>query len=651
MNPFWNRRAAGSSAIPVASAASLNAYLAGVSGTGGGPVVLEYGTYSITEAVIIPDGVGLDMNGSAFSVAWAPSAALADDSTNAAVKFGTPAITGTVNTTLAARAKPLASSVVVTSATGIVAGMYLDLSGTNANDEGLAEGANMITTDLVQVASSYVSGTTIPLAWPTITWHAAGHTVKSVVGPVANCGIYNGSILAPGGTLAVGVLARYCRNFKMESLAFQGFSKAGIVLDKGSFMFDVCDIRGRGELNSLVFLDPAHLGRVTKFYSDGGLRSHANGVRRGDIQVNQDSYHVYIDGEGGVLNHTSCALWAKHGHDVKVKNIVARDADPGDAYTRCVASGEHQTTSFFGIFQTGSSPIPWANFFGGITLDDLTVSDPTTATVVGHDLWAFVLHDAYSFEGNNITVRNTRGLTNVRGVFCKDTSGVLQNVSVQGVHYGMRMEGSFGIDGMVRNYAYGAMINPVDGNDGIGLIFGADPTLPPVIFDNVSLSSNEGIRWDSASTVTIPTLIITHARVNGFSWPFIVPAVNKTGADVGQIGEFAELEPAAAIIADTPRLRTPTDQTRNKVVIATGPFDLRADGYVCFVAPLPQSEPFQVRVRAADAIQPGDFIEVDLADGGNTKPGAKAASSATAHCRAISYKAAGAEAMVRVTAC
>jgi hypothetical protein len=79
----------------------------------------------------------------------------------------------TPSTTLNGAVAASATSIIVTSATSITALMYLTLDSNTGPFNG----------EVVQVASGYVSGTTVPLTWPTRFAHATAATVNGATAP------------------------------------------------------------------------------------------------------------------------------------------------------------------------------------------------------------------------------------------------------------------------------------------------------------------------------------------------------------------------------------------------------------------------------------------------------------------------------------
>lgn len=448
------------------TAAQLNAALAAAALTASERnekiVELGYGDFAWEAQILRPSYVYIKGQGSGTRCTATWTAGADDPDAGAMIKSVGTLDTATVNTTLTARAVKGQYTISVNSATGITANMFLNVNGNNGGDDmpAMSDGTSVVLSEIVQVASSYVSGTTIPLNAPLAQVHGTGVAVRRVI-PVQGGGVCDMTLRGSQGgvTTAVGVLHRYAIRTKVSGIFGEGFSRAGIEMDAVHHYTSPC-YWNWGNTNCWYFLSSTFHGDVSGFAgADGVARVHASGIPRGAFFMRRRNTNVRI--HHGQLNCGAWGLFHAGGVHCKFEALHIRNMDLTQSdYDRWVNSGEHLNGGNIGVgLGSGPAPLTLAEFAFDCTYTDIIIEDLTAPGTAGwadsalYRARAWYFHDSRNVLGSNVHCVNSNAVSNVAGPLCSDSEGVLPGLMVKGHNHGWTM-GNFYVDVKLTDYRY-----------------------------------------------------------------------------------------------------------------------------------------------------------------------------------------------------
>lgn len=586
-------------------ATAINAAISSVAALGGGVVRLTESEYRISSKLVMQSNValvGTESGGTQLlrAASWLPSGA--DDPTNCMVQVAGAVVGGGFSSTLSARANRGDTTLTITTTAGMAVSRRYRLQGNNANDEGMSEGANQLTTEIVEIAS-VDSGTAVTLKWPCQVHHASGHTVVEVttVSDVVLAGL---RLSAEGGSHAAGVHVRMGERVRMFDLDVSGFSRAAIDCDHGAWDVQIDGVYSRGEVNSIVAMDSAHGFSVRGVRcSPSGLRYHAAGVARALLWVPNDcNAGKFTDCE---LRRGTQAIAIRSGHNIHVANTTVDDFVPDEGYTRQVAAGEHTGGSQFGIVTGGANPSDYNARTQGVTMHRVSVGECFTTNAAA-EFYCFFLHDTYQGVFDGLRAQNTgKGNTSsgnlMRGLRATDCGSTLANYVCKGYLRGLVLKGTTGLD-KVLGYTYDFTAGTGNGEGGLEI----DIAVAPSAFRDVWINANFPFLFGT----TKPPHLRIHRFTNASAGTYadeVQLLCNKTGGIVNVMGGVYEIDQATSpAISGIVQFKTPTGVVgRNTCVVIAGN---TADGEVCLAALLPQRCTARVRNEGA-ARAPGGLLE------------------------------------------
>lgn len=395
--------------------------------------------------------VGLGDGRTRVRAGFSPSSADADEPTNALVR-----VRGSLtafSTTLSARVPRDQETAALTSVAGLDSTFRVQGHNDPADEQtGVSSGDIVVLTELFEVAS--LSGSTATLTGPALQHHSttnggAGEavTVRGVqtVDDVVIEGI---DFLAPGGTLAVGVLADYTRRLKIRDCGVEGYSRAALLLRLGTREFEIDGIDDRGETNCVLELSSAMLGSWRRIRSRAdGLRFHALGIPRGKVRYRDRITEVRGGGDSH-LRRGCRGMWIVGGIDISWRDLfisdfldtelVAREPD----FTEVLAPG----------IQEGTGPITKNENGKNWRANDVHLTNCRQSTVGFVDALgsasrtAWFIHDQQDMQYDNISVindglgPNTSG-RNTTGFRIQDANGQIGRMFVKGCNWAVRDTG------------------------------------------------------------------------------------------------------------------------------------------------------------------------------------------------------------------
>ncbi len=565
---------------------------------------------------------------------WTPDVGLADDPTNALVLAQGTVSTATVNTTITAAARRDSLSITVASATGIAAGMWLRLQGYNApggDEPQMSDDTNNILTEMVKVAASYVSGTTIPLSTPVNQSHNSGCTVAAVT-PIQDFATRGIRFDAAGGTHSNGMLIEYATNVEIADVSAKGFSRFVIEPRLGTREITIDGLDLYGEVNGAVNFDSAMLGRARGiFCHEGGLREHAHGIPRPLLWFQERSTSIRVS--DCTLAHADGGIRLWGGHYLHFENINILDMDS----TQWIALDAHLLGGITGSgIDMGAggvgAPYPDAAFGYGCTFTNVHLTNCRHPTTGVH--CALHYHDWFGAMFSNITITNTglAGYTTGRGmagVVMKDCIGRFDSLTIRGCQEAIITGNVFAIVDI--DYL------ELDGVDGAGnqnatwiYLDHVNPSSPlnqsPRI-SRLKLSNTAGdIRFGSQFAANpdwnfhIDEMVTDGTTIHTNVW--LVDNNSGTGCAVGDI---MMLDPASA--AGTRKIKPPTGAVGGCVVVASA--DVSTGKMLASLCPV------------TTAFVTGAVAVSDLIESNADRKGRVNNASAVAVGRAITTKAAG----------
>lgn len=549
---------------------------------------------------------------------YAPPSSQADLLTNALIRIRGTVATTPVNTTIATNAIQGTNVIVVTSATGIVAGGKLQIRGNNNGGDALemSDSNDVTLTEVVEVDSTYAGGTSVRLTAPLRQWHKAGCTVKTIA-PVQNFSVIGLSFCCPGGTIASAILAEGAIGLRVERCAVQGFSRAGVNLREGVRDSAVSDLESYGEVNCIVFLESAMGIDVKNVRSRAdGKRAHANGTPRALITLWLRCTSIKVS--DCVLQHAHCGLRHVGGWHLQYANIMIRDMDGDAIRTR---DGSIAAGGVLGLgVDMGASPLgALANAYGGVDsygaefAIDVSYANVTVANCYGtSDLdYYWFGHDSFKVTFSGIkainhgpvsgTVVDGRTLQ-ARGMRLNDITGIVESYQCAGCTFGLFTIGTPSL--MFDEYVYDGTAG--NSTAGVAMWLEHEGEWGGPRFGRVKLVSVNGIYFGAAFIAT-PDYRLQFDVVEDFPRRYtnVSLAINRTGGSAVTPGEVLELK--SSNVRDVGGAAGAS----NKVVVNTGLCPgCVSNGLPLLVCDLPNSDVSAIVTGTGNA---GDLLESNAA--------------------------------------
>lgn len=582
----------------------------------------------------------------------------ADVPTNAAILADGTINASKMSTTLTAAVPKNSTSIAVAAAGTIAAGDYILIEGHNdagAPQDGLTEsdGTSVVLSEIVRVDASYVSGLTIPLAWPTRQHHGTNNITVRAITPVVDFEVCDLTIQGStgGATTANGIFARYCVGFRASGIATSGCSRMAVdVLGCRDVRLE--ELHSKGTNNGWLMLTSVIGARVRTLTGDQGVaRVHPSGYPRYPVLLRSRCTDCDIDDVH--LTGVAAGMYvagAKHTRigDVDVTDVTASTA----VYDRMVLSGEIQDTALLVLgFGTGYGPLALAEFAFDVTIESIRVEDvraPNEAAWTNpapFKAQAVYLHDVLNGHVGQISVIN-RGITGnthlTSGVMISDYLGHIDSISVAGYVYGLAFANS-------QNHVVIDRYRYVSGG-------GQSPGSTIPIYVDHSTPNNHTIHireasFENASSGfrTGPSFAgdfrfrIDHLVYDGVEWTDVIIGRNEsatsfTQADVVEMDATHQVNDFVRVV--DPNTGVAAHERRLAAVVSGAPNDL-GTGYM-LVCPLP-ARLASVKATTA-AVNKGALIEYAA-----TRRCAEDAAAAHPFGKSLTYKAAGAEGIIRVT--
>lgn len=564
----------------------------------GGIIVLEHGaTYLAETTLVLPSGAVLEGNGAR----WLPSTSLAtaregnpDSRDNALIYVRGAEAAGTLDTTLSSTAKRGVRQVMVAAAGSISAGDWLVLHGHNDSSldaHNMGSGGSIVLDEILQVASEYTSGSTIPTVHAVAQWHTPTNGGVGASCYVRACDVVSGVTIrnlimddAGSGHIAVGILTQFAYEVVIEGCSFSGFSRAGIETHASRQVY-VPSALALGRLNSLWLLIS------TVEYRGGTLRSrdvgqpfHDLGSIRGFVELRNrcaDGSIELCDMAGVAFGvFTAGGINTKFGtiRGTNIDSTEAFDRDP--EYSACVL---HQ----------GPTNVADAEFGYGCSIDRVEASgcthpdktDPALPCLVYvHDHWNQVIGriDVVDLGASGANVRAVR--------FGDPLATTVGQIHIVGVGEGIYFHnGSH--DVRVEEYLF----NPAAG----------EPPSSPVamvLAHTVSTPGDPG--GPSLGTVKIasgvPVAVAADWLTTGPDWDFRIDRLMYSGRTFEGVryapsaltvqpvlGDLVHVDEAATPVARTLRAATTTSGV---VGVVCGPASGTTNAWHCLYASGPGAE-------------------------------------------------------------
>ncbi len=569
--------------------------------------------------------------------------------------------TSITNTLLSVRAVKRNSTITVVNPGTSVAGGYLLLQGHNlafsaGGDDALLEsdGEDVILSEVVQIGSTYVSGTALPMKWPIRQHHGIVEPTSVIaVTPVLGFAVRDMHLDCSNGvTTAVGVLARYAIGIQVHGISVSGCTRATVEC-VGVKDFYSNKFHSKGSNNNWFHLISVCDGDVSEFSGDDGVpRNNPLGSPRYPFLLKNRCTNVVI--RDGSLNGTSAGMYACGGehlvfHNISVRNVKITDAD----YVRMVASGELQDGGAVVLgWGAGYGPLGIAEFGFGFTLSNIRIEDieaPSTGAWTSSVPFrgrAFYLHDVLRLQASNIEIVNRGAESYCCGMVLSDTGGLVSNLMVLGYTVGLAVENvstAMQIDGFMWDGRRGD--SP---NDSIPIHLNYHGTNGHTLRINGLRHSSgfSGCRFGASfltDAVGDGGLVFTDVICDDGNWSRVIVAYNNTGTSFN-VGDIVEIDPTWA--GDGLRVRIPdtgsTGYERRLAVVANGAPKDYGTAWI-LIAPLPQEG--ASAMASSGAIAYGDALKLTTGrrlQADNTVDGTPRVG------RALTRKAAGAEGMITI---
>lgn len=505
-------------------------------------LVLEAGaTYYISSALVLPSGAQIIGQGATITTHtdWDDSGVDPDDRTVSMLRIR-GAVTGTVNTTLAATYPRGSKTITVASATGIVAGMRLRLSGSYASVPPTGDSYSGDVVEIVEVAGSYVSGTSVPLTAPTVLHHASGSAVQSCT-PVDGIDIRDLCITAGAKTVPSAIEQTNCIDVRLHRLVTSGFTRADVGT-RGAHDVTVTDWLMLGGSNGGLRASASHRVHVyDAFWTGVDGRQHASGITRHVVMIDEMCTNVQL--RGFSVRHAAGALRIWGSHDCGCDGFDWLDLD-GTRIINDAPSAERVTGdpgSSIGIaFDGGAGPINANTAFGhGTYLRNGTVRDVTqSATATNYFHFALSWHDHYEAQLSGVSLIQTGNLdASVGGIILVDSSGPVTDVVIKG--YGRALETRNTVhDLLLDNIRIDASANNANGQ--YAIVFGGTaPIAASMRIGTIEIGNfnSQMFHWTSdwvanpnRTYTSIATLIL-----DGRRFETVAPFLSLAGATPGSI--------------------------------------------------------------------------------------------------------------------
>lgn len=637
-------------------AAEINAAITVASVGTSSDVYLDAGTFYLEAPIVLKSGVTLvGVKGKTFLAPTFTGAA--DDVANSCVVMDGALNTSILNTTLAASVSKNSTSITVAAAGTITAGDWILISGHNdpgAPQDALNEsnGSSVVLYELIKVDSSYVSGTTIPLAWETRMHHGSNNCTVKAITPVIGAGLKDVRILGSEGsvTTANGLFARYCVECYDSGLQVSGCSRFAIDVI-GCRDYSSSDFLSRGTNNGWGQFT-SNISLKVKGYSgkQGVARVHSAGYPRYPILFRSRNTDVDVDDIH--LTGTAVGMYISGGEHIRIGDVEITDVRITTAiYDRMVTSGEIDSGApvFLG-FGTGYGPLAAAEFGFDCTINSIRVED---VLVPSEAFWtattplrarAVYLHDVLSGHVGTISVIN-RGVTGdthlVSGVELSDYSGHIDSISVAGYIYGLTFSNSSNSIVVDRyDFKGGGGTTP---NSTIPILcLQTAPSAQSITLKYVSIANASSAFRTGGSFVGDYRFKVEHLVIDGNEWKDCVIVRNESATDFAT-GDIVELD-STSTVNDYVKVISPNtgdaEHEFRLFAIATGD-DVSGANYM-----LGCSLPCRLATVMATtaAVTKGRLMKY-------TATRRCVADAAAAHPigKALDYKAAGAEGLIRVT--
>lgn len=495
-----------------------------------------------------------------------------DTATNAVFNIVGTLDVATLNTTLSVDASKNSNSISVNAGGSLAASQWLYITGNNgggatyAGDYGMSDGIDVVLKELIQVASTHVTGaTTIPLAWPLGQSHAGPvkATVQAVT-PIRNSGVNELYIRGGEGgvTTAVGVYATRSYNIACHGVEASGTTR-GILEVVGVKRFNSTDLFSRGNNNSWFMGESIITFDISRWDGLEGAdvrRSNAQGIPREQIHLWTRCTDGYVH-DGHCVNGT-WGVFHGGGVNLRFANIHMRNMEMTDeAYSRWVngPDGAGATGSFHAMgFSSGNGPLTIAEFAFGTTISNITVEDcrvPNTAfwTASPYVARYHYIHDTMRINVTNLTAMNIGVTQPIAGTVWSDCEGNAANLMVKGCSYGVWTQ-NVQVDVKFVDYRYDPL--NAQANTGIALYLDHNSiSSNGPIFKNVQVSSSfAGVFRVGGSFQYDPRFLIENLETDSGKWSTVIMVENATGVNFAP-RDIVELDPTYGGLAK--RVRTP----------------------------------------------------------------------------------------------
>lgn len=633
------------------SAASLDAI---AEGNGAKRTVsLERGTYRLESPIVAKSYVVLDCNGSVLIADFTGSA---DSQTNALILADSSIMTASIDTTPSAVVKKNVSSITVTATGSVAAGHYLLVHGHNTASypqDGLNEstGDQVILYEVIQVSSSYTTGSVLPTSWPFHQYHGTSGVQVRRVDPIIGFEVRNAKIRGnPNSTTAVGVFARYCLDTVVEGIEASGFTRYALEF-QGVKGLRIPGYLNRGQNNGWMLFTSVIDGQIDDVDGvEGVARYHNSGSVRYPIMVK--SRCVNMDFGRVRLTNTYAGMYLCGSQNSSIDTLsVSNVYIDVPLYDRMVSAGELDNTSpvMLGL-GLGYGPIAKAEFGWDLTVNKIrtenlrvsldnfwTVTTPTRARAV-------YLHDYFSsYFGSVVSVNrgDTSDQTLVSGVTISDLDGHIDSINVGGHLCGLIFENS---QNSVRidnyNFRGGSGVSP---NSTIPIILTHTvPSAHQISFGRVAVSNASTAFRTGGSFVGDGQLSIEHFIYDGAEWKDLVIARNESATSFTR-GDVVEVDNtytgSAYLRVVSPSTGTTGYERRLAAVATAGPND-PGTGFM-LVTKLPSR--LATITASTGAVAFGGLIEYF-----GTRRCAENSASLHPFGSSLSYKAGGAEGSIRI---
>jgi hypothetical protein len=607
------------------TAASINSLIADASALAGSSgvrrtVTLQAGTYTLEAPISASNNVALVGDPEGATVLYVNFSGTVHDPFNAAIRAVGALDTGRLSTTLAAFAAKGSRYLQLTSTgSGLYAGGYLSVSGNNLASsypqDALLEsnGTGSILGEVVQIASTYTTGTLIPLAWGLRQHHGTTGITVTACNPVVNFEARDLTIVGNTGsyTTAVGFYGRQSINLEANGLRISNMTRAMVECEfvKG---FRSVDVVSRGRNNGWFHMLSVADGDVSRFDgTDGVDRTHTLGYPRYPFLLRNrcTGFKVY----DGVLKNAHAGMYMCGGEhvmydDIRVQNIQLTQ----EVYDRMVASGDLGDSARIVLgWGCGFGPLGIAEFAFDVQVSNIQVDDvhaPTTAAWTGSPFraMAYYIHDVFRFQGTNISCVNRGDESYSSGIVFSDMAGNISNLQVAGFAYGIGTENvstnlrvtNFNFEGRKGDSPNSSI--PFFLNHGAGSHY--------IHFDGVRFGSGFSFMRFGGSFAGDSALVFENIQDdNTHRWARAIMAYNNTGVTFTR-GNTVEIDPTNT--STDLRVRVPATGSvnlhRRLAICVGGSADDYGTGYL-LVAPLNGGQP--VSVLATGSVAYGDVME------------------------------------------